>query len=152
MATINKIKINGVEYTLGGAGGGGVSPTIEVTAIAGGTRLTIKDVTGTKTVNIMNGTNYVLTDADKREIVQMVLAELANDTYFYYDDADMRWYDNSDGTYGGAGTFQLEAPCPHCGTILQSSYSFDAEPLETNCPHCTGDIVLVDGTVHERQI
>ena len=38
-------------------GSGGISPIITVTKIAGGNRLTIVDVNGTKTVNIMDGTN-----------------------------------------------------------------------------------------------
>lgn len=38
-----------------GTGEGGVSPTVTVTAIAGGHRLTITDILGTKTVDVMDG-------------------------------------------------------------------------------------------------
>lgn len=39
----------------GGGGNGGVSPTITVEAIAGGHRVTITDVLGTKTMDVMDG-------------------------------------------------------------------------------------------------
>lgn len=43
-----------VVYTEGG-GGGGVVPTISVKTITGGHRVTITDITGTKTFDVMNG-------------------------------------------------------------------------------------------------
>ena len=91
---IDKIKINGVTYYLvpaAGEGGSGISPTITVTPFDGGQRLTITDVKGTKSVDILNGANgqngaqgapgkdgepYVLTEADKDTIVQAAAAEL----------------------------------------------------------------------------
>lgn len=48
-----------MELIAGGSGGGNgtpaVSPTITLTAIEGGTRLTVKDVNGTRSADIMNG-------------------------------------------------------------------------------------------------
>lgn len=47
-----------MELIAGGSGGSGtpaVSPTITLTAIEGGTRLTVKDVNGTRSADIMNG-------------------------------------------------------------------------------------------------
>jgi hypothetical protein len=83
------------KYIQGGGGSGesGFSPTIEVSAIEGGHRLTITDVNGTKTVDVMDGKDgkdgedgekgdkgdpYTLTDADKSAIVQDVINALPN--------------------------------------------------------------------------
>lgn len=74
----------------GGTGGSstpgkdGISPTVTVTAIDGGHRVSITDATGTQTFDVMdgadgqpgssgeNGSDYVLTQADKEEIAGMV--------------------------------------------------------------------------------
>ena len=72
------------KYIQGGGGSGesGFSPIIEVSAIDGGHRLTITDVNGTKTVDVMDGETgekgdkYVLTEADKSEIAQEVIESL----------------------------------------------------------------------------
>lgn len=53
MEVINKIKINGKEYQIGGTGGGG--STVTVSDIAGGHRLTITDENGTQTVDVLDG-------------------------------------------------------------------------------------------------
>lgn len=56
----------------------GVSPTISVSDITGGHRLTITDANGAKTVDVMDGAkgddgeDYVLTAADKAEIAETV--------------------------------------------------------------------------------
>lgn len=47
--------VKGKDYTDGEDGKDGVSPTITVTNITGGHRLTITDATGTKTVDVMDG-------------------------------------------------------------------------------------------------
>ena len=72
----------------GEPGQDGFSPTITVTDITGGHRLTITDKTGTQTVDVMNGAkgdpgqpgqpgqDYVLTAQDKQEIADIVLADL----------------------------------------------------------------------------
>lgn len=69
----------------GEAGQDGFSPTITVTDITGGHRLTITDKTGTQTVDVMNGAkgdpgqpgqDYVLTAQDKQEIADIVIADL----------------------------------------------------------------------------
>ena len=65
----------------GGGGGSGFSPTIEVTSITGGHRITITDVNGTKSVDVMDGytpqknVDY-FTEADKQELVNDVLSAL----------------------------------------------------------------------------
>lgn len=118
-AEIKQIYINGVLYDLTPADGSG------------------------------QGGGYTLTEEDKQEIVQRVLAELGSGTPYFYDDVDQRWYDNSDGTYGEP---EYITPCPHCGTTLQMTSFFGGDPQETNCPHCMGAITLVDGTVHERTV
>lgn len=67
--------------TLEGGGGSGFSPTIEVTSITGGHRITITDVNGTKSVDVMDGytpqknVDY-FTEADKQELVNNVLSAL----------------------------------------------------------------------------
>lgn len=67
-----------INEKLGGGGGGGVSPTIAVTPIEGGHRVAITDVNGTQTFDVMDGKEYELTDADKGDIVNRVLAALPN--------------------------------------------------------------------------
>lgn len=52
--------LNNIEsgiIALENSGGSGVSPSISVSTITGGHRLTIKDVSGTKTVDVMDGTD-----------------------------------------------------------------------------------------------
>lgn len=72
----------------GTPGQDGFSPTITVTDITNGHRLTITDKTGTQTVDVMNGAkgdpgqqgqpgqDYVLTAQDKQDIADIVLADL----------------------------------------------------------------------------
>lgn len=72
----------------GGTGGGGFSPLVDVGEITGGHRVTITDVVGTKSFDILNGVDgkdgengkdgqdYVLTSADKTEIANAVLDAL----------------------------------------------------------------------------
>ena len=53
----------------------GVSPTVTVSDITGGHRITITDANGKKTTDVLdgkNGSDYVLTEADKQEIADMV--------------------------------------------------------------------------------
>ena len=90
-------------YRRGGAGGGGgdgFSPIIDITEIDGGHRVTITDIEGTESFDILNGVDgkdgekgekgdkgdkcedvkdcndYILTDADKTEIANTVVALL----------------------------------------------------------------------------
>lgn len=58
------------------SGGEAVSPTVEVTQIDNGHRVAITDVNGTESFDVMNGNDYVFTDADKQEIVTDVLNAL----------------------------------------------------------------------------
>lgn len=71
----------------GGEGGSAVSPTVSVTPIDGGHRVTITDVNGAKSFDVMNGKDgdkgdkgdpYTLTEADRETIVQDVLNALPN--------------------------------------------------------------------------
>ena len=53
-----KTDMEALEALIGGGGGGGsdvVSPTVTVTSITGGNRITITDKNGTKTVDVMDG-------------------------------------------------------------------------------------------------
>lgn len=92
-------EVKGALKGSGGSGTDGVSPTIEVSEIEGGHRVTVTDVAGPKTFDIMDGatgetgatgpqgpagadgvtpvkgTDY-WTEADKQEIVDEVVAEL----------------------------------------------------------------------------
>jgi hypothetical protein len=56
-------------------GADGFSPTISVSPITGGHRITITDKNGTKYVDVEDGEDYVLTDADIVEIADIVKAE-----------------------------------------------------------------------------
>ena len=69
----------------GQQGEDGFSPTLTVSDITGGHRITITDKTGTQTVDVMNGAkgdpgqpgqDYVLTAQDKQDIADIVLADL----------------------------------------------------------------------------
>ena len=65
----------------GGSGNDGFSPTVEITPIDNGHRVTITDVNGAHTFDVMNGADgkdYVLTEADKSEIVESVLNSIPN--------------------------------------------------------------------------
>ena len=71
----------------GEPGADGYSPSATVSTINGGARIVIEDKNGTTAATIMNGTrgpkgdpgdDYVLTDADKAEIANDVIAELGD--------------------------------------------------------------------------
>ena len=79
--------------SLGGSGVVGVSPVVNVTEIEGGHRITIKDAKGEKSFDVLDGVDgtngkdgekgdkgdpYTLTEADKLELVEMVLNSLPN--------------------------------------------------------------------------
>lgn len=81
---------NGSKGSDGASGSNGFSPTIDVTSITDGTRLTITDIAEVKTVDIMNGKPgetgmsgvtpirgvHYYTDADKEEMVNLVTASM----------------------------------------------------------------------------
>jgi ribosomal protein S11 len=81
---------DGKDGTNGTNGTDGVSPTVEVSAIDNGNKVTITDATGSKSFDVTNGTNGTngtdghtpvkgtdyWTDADKTEIVNSVIAAL----------------------------------------------------------------------------
>lgn len=61
-------------------GSGGFSPIVNITEIEGGHRVTITDIDGEKTFDVLDGidgNDYVLTEADKTEIANKVLNSLA---------------------------------------------------------------------------
>lgn len=71
------------DLTGGGTGSDGYSPTVSVTTITGGHTVTITDIDGVKSFNVMNGTTPVKgthywTEADKDEIVAAVLSQIPN--------------------------------------------------------------------------
>ena len=71
--------IKGVDYFDGkdGANGeDGVSPKITVTAIENGYNVTVTDAEGTQSFEVKNGNDYILTPADKQEIIDEVLLEI----------------------------------------------------------------------------
>jgi hypothetical protein len=65
----------------GAKGDNGVSPVVSISAITGGNAVTITDAThpSGQTFNVMNGQNgsdYVLTNQDKADIADLVLAQI----------------------------------------------------------------------------
>lgn len=80
-ATISIRDKNGTttaDLSNGATGTAGVSPTATVTQTATGATISITDANGTTTANLTNGADgdpYVLTAADKADIVALVLAE-----------------------------------------------------------------------------
>lgn len=88
--TITFTDSEGNSFTTSGEsviGADGFSPVATVTQTASGATVSITDSTGTTTANISNGqdgTDYVLTNADKQEIAQMAVDLLPNaDTVSY---------------------------------------------------------------------
>lgn len=67
-------------------------------------------------------------------------------TPYFYDDADGRWVDNSEGMIFP----DYDMTCPKCGARLQSYMSIDENPVDTNCPICNLAITLTNGSVIER--
>ena len=82
--TITFTDSEGNSFTTSGEsviGADGFSPVATVTQTASGATVSITDSTGTTTANISNGqdgTDYVLTNADKQEIAQMAVNLLPN--------------------------------------------------------------------------
>lgn len=64
----------------GGGGGGepGYSPTVTITPITGGHRVTITDVNGDHSFDVMNGDDYTLTNQDKQDIAAIVKTLFTN--------------------------------------------------------------------------
>jgi hypothetical protein len=63
----------------GGSGSDGFSPIVDVEEIEGGHRVTITDIDGTKTFDVLDGVDgepYTLTEADKTDIANAVLDSL----------------------------------------------------------------------------
>ena len=60
----------------GPQGNDGASPTVSVADISGGHRVTVTDANGTRSFDVMDGEDYVLTSADKSEIAQQAAAEV----------------------------------------------------------------------------
>lgn len=62
----------------GGGGEPGYSPTVNITTIAGGHRVTITDATGDHTFDVMDGDDYTLTNQDKQDIAAIVKTLFTN--------------------------------------------------------------------------
>ena len=60
----------------GPQGDDGTSPTVSVADITGGHRVTVTDANGTRSFDVMDGDDYVLTAADKAEIAQLAAEEV----------------------------------------------------------------------------
>lgn len=56
----------------GTAGADGISPTVSITVITGGHRITITDADGQHSVDVMDGDDYALTQQDKADIAGLV--------------------------------------------------------------------------------
>ena len=107
-------------------------------------------------VNGKDGKDYVLTDADKQEIVQMVLAALGDTGgdngggidgsghVYYIDDADLEWYEYS----GDLEYLVCCDTCPSCGCTLGAM--LDGIVHDTNCPFCNAAITYDEGNVTLR--
>ena len=70
---------NGNVEVIGNKGDDGFSPTISVSNIDGGYKISLTDKNSTKTINVMNGKDgdtYVLTDTDKTDIANLVISKL----------------------------------------------------------------------------
>ena len=77
--TLTITDVNGTKSFSIMDGDDGYSPTVSTSSITGGHQVQITDANGTKTFNVMDGKkgeDYVLTDADKAEIVNNVLGAL----------------------------------------------------------------------------
>lgn len=60
----------------GEQGEDGISPLVSVEKIESGHNVTITDAEGTQSFEVKNGENYILTPADKQEIINEVLLEI----------------------------------------------------------------------------
>lgn len=69
-------------------------------------------------------------------------------TPYFYDDADGRWVDNSEGMISPD---YPDMTCPICGAWLQSYMVINENPIDTFCPVCNRPITLIDGSVIERE-
>jgi hypothetical protein len=61
--------------------GSAVSPTVKITEIDNGHKVSITDINGTKSFDVLNGEkgdDYVLTEADKTDIADLVLANFVD--------------------------------------------------------------------------
>lgn len=96
------------------SGKDGFSPIVDVAEIEGGHRITITDADGTKSFDVLNGSDgengkdgndYVLTDADKTEIAGIV--KQLQFTGYVVDDASVSLH-----SFNGDLTITIEAPIP----------------------------------------
>lgn len=72
-------------------GDNGTSPTVSIVALPNGHKVKITDVNGEKSFDVLNGSDYVLTEADKEYIASLVHVE--EKTYYIenpYDDAPLK--------------------------------------------------------------
>ena len=68
---------DGAQGPAGNDGNDGVSPTVSITSITGGHRVSITDAEGTSTFDVMDGDDYVLTAQDKEDIAEEAAEELS---------------------------------------------------------------------------
>ena len=63
---------DGINGKDGADGKDGISPTVSITAITGGHRITITDANGQHSADVMDGDDYTLTQQDKADIAGLV--------------------------------------------------------------------------------
>lgn len=82
MADILKIKVNdewqSVIAIKGEQGQNGYSPSASVSKSGTVSTIIITDESGTTTTEVTDGSDYIITQADKQEIADIVLAELVD--------------------------------------------------------------------------
>ena len=64
-----------------GGGGGGISPTVDIIEIEGGHRVTIADIDGEQSFDVLDGKDgddYIITEEDKAEILNTLLEPIPN--------------------------------------------------------------------------
>ena len=62
----------GIQGAKGDTGADGYSPTVTITPITGGHRITITDADGEHSADVMDGDDYTLTAQDKQDIAELV--------------------------------------------------------------------------------
>lgn len=115
-------------------GEAGYSPTITTAAITGGTRLTITDINGTKTVDVVNGKDgepYELTAEDEAKLVAAMLAadeiaQMRQDLDDIRADLDYKAIDITNFGCSAAGTHELGSAV----TGMSCYWSLNKEPTK----------------------
>ena len=122
------------ESAAGGNGGSGVSPTVEITEIDGGHRVTITDVNGSKSFDVMDGEKgdpYELTAEDEANLVAAMLAsediaQMKQDIEDIRADLDYKSIEITNFGCSAAGTHELGSTVTGMGCY----WSLNKEPTK----------------------